>query len=451
MGNRNDTQRSAIVCTKQQRIAQIAREHPKEKLTALNHYLDIPWLEEAFQRLRKDSAPGVDGQTVAEYEKHLESNLEDLLSRAKDGSYQAPPVKRVYIPKGDDPKETRPIGIPTTENKVLERGVVMILEPIYEEEFRNFSYGFRPGRSCHQALSAFWKQASGMGVQWVLEVDIRKYFDSVVWSNLMEIVGKRIGDGVILRLISKWLHAGVMDKGELHYPEAGTPQGGVISPILSNIYLHEVFDCWFADVVQERMAGRVFAVRYADDLVIGFTHQSDAEKVRRVLFKRFEKYGLSLHPEKTRLVPFGRPGQPGPEGKLPQEPGKFDFLGFTHYWGRSQKGYWVIKRRTAAKCLRRTLKAMNVWCCKHRHDGPFEQFKTLVRKLEGHYAYYGITGNGWCLQQVRATTIRLWHKWLNRRSNAPGGMTWERFQQMLRETFVFPHQRVVHSIYGAKP
>src|ERR1017187_5788350 len=222
MGNMNDTQRSANVCTKQQRIAQIAREHPKEKLTALNHYLDIPWLEEAFQRVRKDSAPGVDGQTVAEYEKHLESNLKDLLSRAKDGSYQAPPVKRVYIPKGDDPKETRPIGIPTTENKVLERGVVMILEPIYEEEFRNFSYGFRPGRSCHQALSAFWNQASGMGVQWVLEVDIRKYFDSVVWSNLMEIVGKRIGDGVILRLISKWLHAGVMDKGELRYPEAGT-------------------------------------------------------------------------------------------------------------------------------------------------------------------------------------------------------------------------------------
>ena len=267
LGNMNNTQRSVNVCTKQQRIAQIAREHPKEKLTALNHYLDIPWLEEAFQRLRKDSAPGVDGQTVAKYEKHLESNLKDLLSRAKDGSYQAPPVKRVYIPKGDDPKETRPIGIPTTENKVLERGVVMILEPIYEEEFRNFSYGFRPGRSCHQALSAFWNQASGMGVQWVLEVDIRKYFDSVVWSNLMEIVGKRIGDGVILRLISKWLHAGVMDKGELHYPEAGTPQGGVISPILSNIYLHEVFDCWFDDVVRERMAGRVFAVRYADDSV----------------------------------------------------------------------------------------------------------------------------------------------------------------------------------------
>ena len=189
----------------------------------------------------------------------------------------------------------------------------------------------------------------------------------------------------------------------------------------------------------------------ATHLVIGFTHRSDAEKVRRVLFKRFEKYGLSLHPEKTRLVPFGRPGQSGPEGQLPQEPGTFDFLGFTHYWGRSQKGYWVIKRRTAAKRLRRTLKAMNVWCCKHRHDGPFEQFKTLVRKLEGHYAYYGITGNGWCLKQVRATTIRLWHKWLNRRSNAPGGMTWERFQQLLRETFVFPYQRVVHSIYGAKP
>ena len=451
MGNMKDTQRSEIVFTKQQRIAQIARQHPKERLTALHHYLDIPWLEEAFQRLRKDSAPGVDGQTVADYGKHLEINLPDLLRRAKSGSFKAPPVKRVHIPKGEDTTETRPIGIPATESKVLERAVVMILEPIYEEEFHNFSFGFRPKRSCHQALAAFWSQASGLGIRWVLEVDIRKYFDSVNRSKLMEIVGKRIGDGVILRLISKWLHAGVMEGGVVHYPEEGTPQGGVVSPILSNIYLHEVFDCWFAEVVKERMVGQVFAVRYADDMVLGFTHQQDAEKIRRVLFKRFEKYGLSLHPEKTRLVPFGRPGKPGPEGNLPQEPGSFDFLGFTHYWGKSLKGNWVIKRKTAAKRLRRTLHRINAWCRAHRHEGPLEQFVKLVRKLEGHYAYFGLTGNGLCLEQVRRGVIQLWRKWLARRSRTHGGMTWKRFGQLLREIFVFPRPRIVHSIYGAKP
>jgi group II intron reverse transcriptase/maturase len=451
MGNRKDTQRSEIVCTKQQRIAEIARQHPKEKLTALNHYLDIAWLEEAYQRVRKTSAPGIDGQTVADYGQPLETNLKDLLSRAKSGSYVAPPVKRVHIPKGEGAKETRPIGIPTTEDKVLQRAVVMLLEPIYEGEFYHFSYGFRPGRSAHQALEAFWQQATRLGIQWVLEVDIRKYFDSVNRSKLEELVGQRTGDGMVLRLVSKWLHAGVMEEERLHYPEAGTPQGGVVSPLLSNIYLHEVFDRWFAEVVQERMAGKIFAVRFADDMVIGFTHRRDAEKVHQVIFKRFEKYGLSLHPEKTQLIPFGRPGQRGPEGQDSPVAGTFDFLGFTHYWGKSRTGKWIIKRKTAAKRQRRTLKAINEWCRRHRHEGPREQFQTLVRKLEGHYAYYGITGNGRCLTQVFEGTKKLWHKWLNRRSNAPAGMTWERFRQVVREQFVFPFPRVIHSIYRAKP
>jgi len=437
------------VCTKQQRIAEIARQHRKERLTALNHYLDIPWLEEAYQRVRQDSAPGIDGQTVAEYGQALVSNLCHLLHQAKSGSYEAPPVKRVHIPKGDG-KETRPIGMPTTGDKVLQRAAVMLLEPIYEEEFYPFSYGFRPGRSAHQALDAFWRQASRTGIQWVLEVDIRKYFDSVSRPKLMELVGQRIGDGTILRLISKWLHAGVMEKGRLHYPEAGTPQGGVISPLLSNIYLHEVFDRWFAEVVQERMRGRALAVRYADDMVLGFTHRRDAEKVYRVLFKRFEKYGLSLHPEKTRLVPFGRPGQPGPEGP-PPPPGTFDFLGFTHYWGKSREGKWVLKRKTAAKRRSRTLKALNLWCRDHRHEGLLAQFQTLASKLEGHYAYYGITGNGRGLNQVYEATKKLWHKWLNRRSNAPRGMTWQRFQQVSQQWLVLPQPHIVHSIYKAKP
>jgi group II intron reverse transcriptase/maturase len=445
----NDTQRSENVCTKQRRIAEIARQRPQERLTALNHYLDIEWLREAYDRVRKDSAPGVDVQTVGQYGQDLENNLRSLLHRAKGGTYIAPPVKRVHLPK--DERETRPIGMPTTEDKVLGRAVVMLLEPIYEEAFYDFSYGFRPGRSAHQALAAFWQQATGLGVRWVLEVDIRKYFDSVPRQGLLELVGTRIGDGVVLRLLSKWLHAGVMEAGQLHYDEAGTPQGSVLSPLLSNIYLHEVFDRWFAEVVRERMVGQVFAVRYADDLVIGFTHRHDAERLYRVIFKRFEKYGLKLHPGKTRLVPFGRPERVGPDGSGPHPPGTFDFLGFTHYWGKARKGYWVIKRQTAAKRLRRTLRAIGDWCRTNRHRGMFDQFRELVRKLEGHYAYYGITGNGPSLNQVRTEAIKLWHKWLRRRSRESQAMTWERMNQLLKELFVFPYARVVHSIYNAKP
>jgi group II intron reverse transcriptase/maturase len=444
-----DTQRSETVYTKQQRIAQIARQRPQERLTSLNQYLDVEWLKEAYGRVRKDSAPGVDGQTVDSYGKELESNLHHLLNRAKSGTYQAPPVKRVHIPK--DNGETRPIGIPTTEDKVLQRAVVMLLEPIYEEAFYDFSCGFRPGRSPHQALEQFWQQATALGVRWVLEVDIRKYFDSVDRQKLRELVSQRIGDGVVLRLLSKWLHAGVMEEGQLHYNEAGTPQGGVVSPLLSNIYLHEVFDKWFVEVVQERMEGRVFAVRFADDLVIGFTHRTDAQRVYRVIFQRFEEYGLKLHSEKTRLVAFGQPGSTGTDGQPPEEPEAFDFLGFSHYWGKSQTGRWVIKRRTAAKRLRRSIRALGEWCRKNRHLSMPEQFQALVRKLAGHYAYYGITGNAEALNRVRKATVKLWCKWLRRRSRGSKGITWERLLRLLQDTFVFPSARVVHSIYKAKP
>jgi len=259
-----DAQKSNPVSTKQQQIAQLAKRLPQARFTSLNHYLNLSWLLEAFHRTRKDAAPGVDGQTADEYGLHLVENLRGLLDRAKSGTYRAPPVRRVHIPKGTG-KETRPLGIPTLEDKILQRAVVMVLEPLYEQDFLDCSYGFRPGRSAHQALEVFWKQAMDMGGGWVVEVDIRKFFDTLDHAQLRTLLQQRIGDGVLLRLIGKWLQAGILEGGELSYPEAGTPQGGVVSPLLANVYLHYVLDVWFEQTVKPCLRGRAFLVRYADD------------------------------------------------------------------------------------------------------------------------------------------------------------------------------------------
>jgi group II intron reverse transcriptase/maturase len=447
LGNMNDTQRSDNVCTVQQRIAELAQKRPQECFTALNHYLTVDWLKAAYERVKPDSAPGVDGQSWSDYGKDLEGNLRGLLDRVKSGSYVAPPVKRAYIPKGDG--ERRGIGMPTIENKVLERAVVMLLEPIYEQDFKFFSYGFRPGRSAHQALACIWSQCMNWGIEWILEVDIRKYFDTLKKPWLRTFLDRRVRDGVIRRLIDKWLKAGVWEQGQLSYPEDGTPQGGVISPLLSNIYLHEVLDCWYVEEVLPRMKGRVFLVRFADDFILGFQRKEDAEKVYRVLFKRFAKYGLSLHPEKTRRVPFGRPEatKDGPaDGPPPQT---FDFLGFTHYWGKSRAGRWVIRRKTMRKRLTRSLQAISQWGRKNRHEPLRAQVEQLGRKLKGHFGYYGLTGNLVSLQRFRWEAIKIWRKWLARRGD-PKGMTWERMNRLLN-FFYLPEARVVHSIYSAKP
>jgi group II intron reverse transcriptase/maturase len=252
----NDTQRSEYVYTIQQRIAQVARERPQEVFTSLNHYLTVEWLKAAYERVKPDSAPGVDGQDWADYGKDLEKNLLSLLKRVKGGSYVAPPVKRVHIPK-DDGGETRPIGMPTIEDKVLQRAVAMLLEPIYEQDFKYFSYGFRPGRSAHEALACLWGQCMRNQIKWILDVDVRKYFDTLKHATLGALLDLRVRDGVIRRRIGKWLHAGVLERGQLSYPEAGTPQGGVISPLLANLYLHYVLDCWYLQSVKPRMKGRI--------------------------------------------------------------------------------------------------------------------------------------------------------------------------------------------------
>jgi RNA-directed DNA polymerase len=320
------------VSTRQQRIAELARQAPQMGFTSLNHHLDFTWLLVAYWSTRRDGAPGVDGINAADYEADLIANLRSLLERAKSGSYQAPPVRRVHIPKGPGSVETRPIGIPTLEDKVLQRAIVMLLQPIYEQDFKPCSYGFRPGRSAHQALGDLQHQLMKNGSRWILEVDIRKFFDTLDHAHLRGLLGQRVRDGVVLRLIGKWLNAGVMEGGTVMYPSTGSPQGGVISPLLANVYLHYVLDVWWEEAVEPRLAGRASLIRYADDFVIGFTDGSDARRVRAVLPKRFGKYGLAIHPDKTRLVPFARPREPkgrAEPGSVPR-PGTFDFLGFTH-------------------------------------------------------------------------------------------------------------------------
>ncbi len=434
------------VSTKQQRIAELARQSPEMSLTSLAHLIDLDWLLQAYQRTRKDGAVGVDGQTGEDYVADLEGNLRSLLERAKSGRYQAPPVRRVHIPKAGSATETRPLGIPTFEDKVLQRAVVMVLEAVYEQDFRDCSYGFRPGRSAHQALETLWKNTMSMGGGWILDVDIRKFFDTIDHGHLREFLKRRVRDGVLLRLIGKWLNAGVLEDGCLTHPESGSPQGGVISPILSNLFLHYVLDEWFEREVQPRLKGESFLIRYADDFVMGFSHEEDARRVLAVLPKRFAKYGLTIHPEKTRLVPFERPDRaskpPGTEARHPS--GTFDLLGFTHFWSRSLRGNWVVKRRTSRSRFSRGLRSISDWCRTHRHLPRLEQHHTLSQKLVGHFAYYGITGNSVALSRFRYMATHIWRRWLSRQRR-DGEIAWDQFRRFL-ERHPLPAAVAIHSV-----
>lgn len=434
-GTMAGTSSPETISPKQQWIAELARKE-KRALNTLAHHLDIDWLKEAFRRTRKDGATGVDGQTAEQYESQLEENLQSLLDRAKSGNYRAPAVRRVHIPKGDG-SSTRPIGIPTFEDKVLQRAVQMVLEPVYEQEFRNCSYGFRPGRSAHQALNDFRTQMMSIGGGWVVEVDIKSFFDTLDHRHLQELLRLRVRDGVLLRLIGKWLNAGVLESGQATRSEAGTPQGGVISPLLANIYLHNVLDEWVEEEVLPRMTGRAFLVRYADDFVMGFSNESDARRVMEVLPKRFGKYGLTLHPEKTRLLRFEPPRD---SGKPPPE--SFDFLGFTHFWAKSLKGWWVVKQKTMLSRFARALKRVSAWCQRNRHLALPEQHRHLSAALRGHYGYFGITGNSVAIARFQYEVKRVWRKWLSRRSQRP--LSWERFA-VLYTRYALPSPRVRHS------
>ncbi len=423
-------------------IAELSRRHPASAHTNLAHHINIEFLKEAYRRTRKDGAVGVDGMTAIEYAQNLESNLTDLLNRFKSGRYVAPPVRRVYIPKGDGTK-LRPIGIPAFEDKILQRAVTMVLEAVYEPEFIEGSYGFRPGRSAHDALEAIWKGTMGMGGGWVIEADIEAFFDRLGHEHLREFLDRRVRDGVIRRAIGKWLNAGVLENGQVFHPETGSPQGGVVSPILSNVYLHEVLDLWFDREVRPRLRGRAQLVRYADDFVILFQLQADAERVMEVLPKRFGKYGLTLHPDKTRIVRFERPHSTNDDAPRHGGSRAFDFLSFTHYWGKSRKGYWVVQRKTAKNRLARALQRVAWWCDRFRHERVLKQHRALESKLRGHYSYYGITGNARSLGKMWFATQRVWRYWLDKRGGKRR-MTWVRFAQLLQR-HPLPRPRLMHS------
>ncbi|MCA1707270.1 MAG: group II intron reverse transcriptase/maturase [Actinobacteria bacterium] len=413
----------------------MAKKHAGSPLTTLSHHLDLLWMREAYGRVRRDSAPGVDGQTVADYGENLDANLTSLLDRAKSGTYRAPLVKRVHIPKSET--ETRPLGMPTVENKVLERAVAMLLEPVYETEFLDCSFGFRPGRSPHQALDAVRAAVMAMGGGWVLDVDVRKYFDTIPHQKLRDVLSLRIRDGVIGRLVGKWLKAGIWEAGRVTYPEAGTPQGGVISPLLSNIYLHEVLDGWFERAIKPRLHGKAELIRFADDFVVVCERRGDAEALLEQVAARFQSYGLTIHPEKTRIVDFRHPW------KSKCKPQTFDFLGFTHYWGKTRNGGYAVTRQTKGKKFRAALANIGEWCKEHRHESMEQQHRKLSEKVRGHMAYYGIRGNYPALARFRHEAQRLWHYWLQRRSRERTGG--EGLWKLLDERFRLPLARIVHA------
>ena len=431
-----DTLRSQTVLTKLQRIAQQARQYPDMVFTTLAHLMDEDFLREAHRRINKKSAPGLDNVTAKEYGENLDENLSDLHERLRSGRYKAPPVERVWIDKENGKK--RPIGKPTFEDKIVQRAVEMLLSAIYEEKFYQFSHGFRKGHSQHQALQYLREQCREVNISMILNADVTGLFDNIDHSHLLEFIRQRVNDGGILRLIGKWLNAGVMEENRMEYPDRGTPQGGVISPILSNIFLHYVLDDWFSQAVEPRMKGRCFVVRWADDFILGFELESDAARVMKVIPKRFERFGLDLHPDKTALIKFKKPQAKTSNSR---ENGTLDFLGFTFYWGKSLKGYFVIKKKTARKRLNRYLKMTWNWCKENRHEHIQDQHKTLCSKLRGYYQYFGVRSNYKALEVVYEYTGKAWRFWLSRRSHK--GIV---LPDELQRLFPLPQPRIVRNI-----
>jgi RNA-directed DNA polymerase len=425
------------------RISELAKEDAKRQFYSIGHMITPESLYAAFRGLRKKASAGVDGVTYEEYERDVARNIQTLHERLKSGKYQAQPLRRVYIPKENG--KQRPISIPALEDKIVQKAMVEILNAIYEQDFLDCSYGFRPGRGQHQALGEVGRVICTRPTGGVLEIDVTAYFDSIVREQLMEMIEKRVRDRSVLRLIRKWIQVGVIEEGRLLVSETGTGQGQTISPLLANIYLHYVLDEWFENEVKPRLRGAAHEIRFADDAVLCFQYKEDAERVMEVLPKRFTKYGLTIHPEKTRLLEFGRYAEEKAK-RQGKKPATFDFLGYTHVCARSRKGKFTVHVRTMKKRFRRGLTAIAEWCQENRHMPVEEQQKTLNAKLRGHYQYYGRPTNYQSLWRFFREVRHIWQKGLSRRTRG-NGMTWEKYAAILRKhPLLLP--RIQHSWNG---
>ena len=423
------------------KVAERARREPEGRFHSLAHLMDVAALRRAYDRCRKDAAVGVDGMTKERYGQELDTRLADLHGRMRSKRYRHQPIRRVHIPKGQG--QTRPIGISAFEDKLVQGAVREVLEAIYEQDFVDGSYGFRPGRSAHDAVRTLDRVARRGEANWILEADIKSFFDSVDRNALKEMLQIRVADGSLLRLIGKCLHVGVLDGAEFIRPETGTAQGSVLSPMLGNIYLHYVLDLWFENEVRPRLRGKSTLIRYADDFAFTFERKDDAQRVMDVLGKRLGRYGLTLHPDKTRLVEFRRPPREQQGGK---GPGSFDFVGFTFYWGRTRSGSWTLQYKTRRARLGRTIRSVYAWCRYHRHWAVKDQRAALSRRLHGHYNYFGVNGNLRCLESLYAATKQAWRKWLGRRSQR-GHLNWQRMEDILR-LHPLPRPRITIQIWG---
>jgi len=423
------------------KVATRAKRDPDAQFHSLAHLVDVPALQRAYDGLRAKAAVGVDGMTKERYGQNLQVNLADLHERLRTKRYRHQPIKRVHIPKGNG--KTRPLGISAFEDKIVQAALRELLEAVYEQDFLDCSHGFRPGRNAHDAVRVFHRVAGAGEVNWVLEADITSFFDRIERKTLLDLIARRIPDGSIRRLVGKCLHVGVLDGEELTTPDVGTAQGSVLSPLMANIYLHYALDLWFEQEVKPRMCGAATLIRYADDFILCFEREHDARRVMDVLPKRMAKYGLTLHPDKTRLIPFQRPPGSQQKGK---GPATFDFLSFTFFWRRSRRKRWVLGCKTRRARLARAIRGVQDWCWTRRHEAVATQHAGLCRKIRGHLQYFGVNGNTRSLTRLLYHARRAWHKWLNRRSQR-GRLPWKRFADLLRD-FPLPPPRVYVRIWG---
>lgn len=421
-----------------------AGENPQLKFTSLAHLLTVDFLKQCFRELKKHKASGVDGVTVEAYGKRLEENLKDLVQRLKAKKYRPKPVRMVYIPKPGK-KEKRPLGVPAVEEKIVQMGLKKILEAIFEVDFLDVSYGFRPNRNCHQALDVLDKAVMRKPVNYIVDMDIEKFFDTVDHKRLMELLRKRIADPSIVRMIGRFLRAGVIEEGRYYQTDKGTPQGSILSPILSNIYLHYCLDLWFEKVIKKQTVGFCQLIRYCDDFVVCFQKVAGARAFGRDLRRRLKEYGLKVSEEKSRIIPFGRYPYLSAQGR-DRKLATFDFLGFTHYCTKTRRGYFRVGRKTSKAKFRQRIKEMNQWLKSVRNMVKLQEWWEVLRmKLFGHYRYYGISGNMAEMNAYYKRAIRLAFKWINRRSQKKS-YNWAQFHRVLKYN-PLPKPKIYHLTY----